>query len=306
MDTLPASLTLGEWIPLWLKCYKAGTMKQGSYHQLELLERRIPDFLKAIPLGEVLPMHIQAFYNEFAKTASKSYMDKMRVMVNALFREAVENGICDRNSTLHLKVPHVLEKVRESFTFEEVSTILEYAMCYSNVRIGTAIIALLLTGLRRGELLGLRWDDLSNDTLTINRSVYVVNGKPCVTENVAKTAGSLRTVPIVPELSYRLHALPHNGMYIFGTKNGTLMYPRNFSRDYQTFFQHLREDCPSVRSLSPHCCRHTFATLCLESGNDIQVVQVMLGHSDIKTTARYTHPDVDAMKRAVGSLRDRL
>ena len=112
-------------------------MKQGSYHQLELLERRIPDSLKAVPLGEILPMHIQAFYNEFAKTASKSYMDKMRVMINALFREAVENGICDRNSTLHLKVPHVLEKVRESFTFEEVSTILEYAMCYSNVRIGT-------------------------------------------------------------------------------------------------------------------------------------------------------------------------
>lgn len=167
MDNLPANMTLGEWIPLWLKYYKAGTMKQGSYHQLELLERRIPDSLKAVPLGEILPMHIQAFYNEFAKTASKSYMDKMRVMINALFREAVENGICDRNPTLHLKVPYVREKVRESFTFEEVSTILEYAMCYSNARTGTAIITLLLTGLRRGELLGLRWNDLSNDTLTL-------------------------------------------------------------------------------------------------------------------------------------------
>lgn len=50
-------MTLGEWIPLWLKYYKAGTMKQGSYHQLELLERRIPDSLKAAALGEILPMH---------------------------------------------------------------------------------------------------------------------------------------------------------------------------------------------------------------------------------------------------------
>lgn len=303
---MPTKLTLGDWIPLWLKYYKNGTIKQGSYHQLELLARRIPDSLKSAYMDEILPMHLQAFYNDFAKTASKSYMDKMRVMINALFREGVENEICDKNPTLHLKVPRVMEAVRESFTFDEVKTILEYAMSYSNPRTATGIMTLLLTGLRRGELLGLRWGDLSNDTITIHRSVYVVNGKPCVTENVAKTAGSLRTVPIVPELSYRLHALPHYGEYIFGTKNGTLMSPRNFSRDYYCFFRHLREDCPSVRPLSPHCCRHTFATLCLESGNDIRVVQEMLGHSDIKTTARYTHPDFNAMKRAVGSLRDRL
>lgn len=94
-------------------------------------------------MREILPMQLQSFYNEFAKTASKSYMDKMRVMINALFREAVENGICEKNPTLHLKVPHVRETVRQSYTFDEVKTILEYAMSYTNPRTATALMTLI-------------------------------------------------------------------------------------------------------------------------------------------------------------------
>lgn len=303
---MSANLTLREWIPQWLHCYKEGTIKEHSYHQFELLARRIPDVLLDIPLNEIRPMQLQAFFNSFSQTASKSYMDKMRVMINALFREAIENGLCDKNPTLHLKIPYVREKTRESFSQEEVRCIVEYAMCYSNVRIATAIITLLFTGLRRGELLGLRWGDLSTDSLSICRSVFVSQGKPCVVENQAKTEASIRVVPLIPEVSYRLHAMPHVGEYIFCTRNGTLMNPRNFSRDYNTFFAHLHETCPSVRALSPHCCRHTFATLALESGSDVRIVQQMLGHTNIKTTARYMHPNMQIMKQTVFQLRDSI
>ncbi len=69
---------------------------------------------------------------------------------------------------------------------EEVSRIIGFAWGYPNVKIGTAVLTLLLTGLRRGELLGLKWSDLTDDTLTINRAVFVEHNRPCVQEHLAK------------------------------------------------------------------------------------------------------------------------
>ena len=299
-------MTLGQWLPLWLRSYKLGTIKGTSYHQLEILCQHIPENLKEAELSDILPMDLQVFFNEFGRASSKSYMDKMRVLIHSLFCDALDNGLCSRDPSKRLRIPHVSEHPRESFTMEEVSRIIGFAWGYPNVKIGTAVLTLLLTGLRRGELLGLKWSDLTDDTLTINRAVFVEHNRPCVQEHLAKTAGSLRTIPLLPELSYRLHALPQTSLYVFGTRNGTLMNPRNFSRDYDRFFQLLREVEPDVRKLSPHCCRHTFATLSLATGANLRTVQQLLGHTNIQTTARYTHPDLLVMKQAVADLKDSI
>lgn len=299
-------LTLKDWIPQWLAAYKKGTIKDTSYHQLELLAIRIPEDLKARELSEILPMHLQAFFNAFSRTASKSYMDKMRVMVHALFADAIDNGLCDTDPSKRVKAPRVTERPREAFSMEEVKVIIDYALVYSNARMGTAVLTLLLTGLRRGELLGLKWSDLTGDSLTVNRAVFMEAGRPCVQEHTAKTAGSLRTVPLLPELSYRLHALPRCGPFVFGTRNGTLLHPRNFSRDYNRFFRQLQEAEPDVRRLSIHCCRHTFATLSLAAGVNLRTVQQLLGHTNIQTTARYTHPDMLVMREAVFQLKSAI
>lgn len=299
-------MTLGEWIPQYLTCYKFNTIRPDSYYTLELVARQIPQALKDMELCDVLPMHIQQFYNEFALTASKSYMDKMRVLVNSLFVTAVDNNLCRRNPAARLKVPRIKEQPREAFTLDEVCIILRFAAVYENQRTGVAIMTLILTGLRRGELLGLKDGDITDTTLTVNRAVYLIHNKPHVIEHEAKTESSLRTVPLIPELAYRLKKLPHKGEFLFGTKKGTLLNPRNFTRDYDAFFMQLQDAEPSVRRLSPHCCRHTFATLARESGADIRVVQELLGHADIKTTARYSHANLSSMRGAVLNLKSSI
>ena len=86
-------MTLSQWLPLWLQSYKLGTIKGTSYHQLEILCRHIPDDLKGMALPDILPMHLQAFFNAFAQTASKSYMDKMRVLIHSLFADALDKSL---------------------------------------------------------------------------------------------------------------------------------------------------------------------------------------------------------------------
>ena len=298
--------TLKEWISVWLKLYKEGTMKDTSFHQLELLSRLIPDNLKSLPLDEIKPMQLQAFFNAFAKQYSKSYIDKMRVMVKSLFRTACENDLCQKDPTARVRIPCVDEQKREAFTSEEMRVIVQYAMEYCNQRIGVAIITLLFTGLRRGELLGLKWDDLHEDSLTVNRDVFLANGRPCVEEGKAKTKSSIRVVPLLPEINHLIHSLPRLGEYIFCNNKGGLMFPRNFSRAYAAFFKHLREAEPSVRFLPPHCCRHSFATNSLICGADIRTIQQLLGHANIKTTARYTHPDLAIMTSAIRQMKDAI
>ena len=299
-------MTLREWIPQWLEAYKLGTIKERSYHQLELLVKYFPESLLDTELEAVKPMHLQGFVNQFSQNASKSYMDKMRVLIHALFADAVENDFCTKDPSVRLKIPQIIEKPRESFTAEEVKRIVDFALDYPRRRIAVAVLVLLFTGIRRGELLGLKWDDLTDNTLTIRRGVYQEHGTACVEDYIAKTPKSLRTVPLMPEIAHQIATLPRVSQFVFGASSGKLWHPRNFSRDYGRFFDALQDQHPNVRRLSIHCCRHSFATLTLTSGADLRVVQQLLGHTDIKTTALYTHPDMNTMQKAVSGMRDDL
>ena len=299
-------MTLREWIPQWLEAYKLGTNKERSYHQLELLVKYFPDSLLDAELNEIKPMHLQGFINQFSQNASKSYMDKMRVLIHALFADAVENDFCDKDPSTRLKIPQIIEKPRESFTAEEVKKIVDFALDYPHRRIAVAVLVLLFTGIRRGELLGLKWEDITDNTLTIRRGVYQEHGTACVEDYIAKTPKSLRTIPLMPEIAHQIAVLPRVSQFVFGASSGKLWHPRNFSRDYSRFFNALQELHPNVRRLSIHCCRHSFATLTLTSGADLRVVQQLLGHTDIKTTALYTHPDMNIMQKAVSGMRDDL
>ncbi len=167
-------MTLRDWISQWLKEYKLGTIKERSYHQLVLLVRHIPDALQDQELDAIKPIQLQSFINDFSSGVSKSYMDKMRVLLHGLFSAAVDNGLLERDPTARLRIPYIIEKPRESFSEADMQKIVTFAMGYPNRRVAVAVMTLLFTGIRRGELLGLKWEDVTDNTLTVRRGVFLM------------------------------------------------------------------------------------------------------------------------------------
>lgn len=304
---LDSEIRLKAWMERYLTSCRKDSMLPSSYHQLELLRDKIPEDLMHRKVSDIRPVELQKFLNDFSKTASESYIQKMSSLLRSTFAEAQENDLCIKNPARKLRTPHKEEKKIETYSANEVRQIILFAESYEKDtenralnraarQIAAAVVTLLLTGIRRGELLGLEAEDLDrlNGIIHIRRAVYELNGVPDVKDGKAKTPGSIRDVPAPNIVFDFIDRIPNAGKYIFGTSIGTLMYPRNFNRAYESFMRQI----PGVRTLPVHACRHTYATLMQSSGVNIRYVQLILGHTKIETTARYSHPDQKKLKEA--------
>ena len=170
---------------------------------------------------------------------------------------------------------------------------------------------LVYTGMRRGELLGLTWDDLDLDaaTITIVKQVVYTSNKPIVTP--LKTESSMRTIPILPPLLAELKARRPDdwkGQYIFSAPADPTK-PMGESTLRRKEMHYCKEhgfvnitEIPRVSrtgahythkkytmTITPHMLRHCTATLCYEAGVDSRTAAALLGHSDPRITeAIYT------------------
>lgn len=238
---------------------------------------------------------------------SPASLRKVKFMLRQAFDFAIDRELISSNPAQKITLPKVQKPAIQPFTTEEITKILDAAK-ETNMHIG--ILLALSTGLRRGELLGLRWGDIDLKTglCTINRQLLSIDGKPVMSESL-KTADSVRQV-VIPDKVLTLLELEKasqeaeqesrkdetdpkkkyqnadiNYDLIVRQKSGKHFHPRNFAKNFEKILVKAGVDNRKVYNL-----RHTFATQLLSSGAYVSEVQAALGHKDAKTTLQnYSH-----------------
>lgn len=182
-----------------------------------------------------------------------------------------------------------------------------------NDRLKAAFITLLGTGLRRGELLALKWQnvELKQGTVAVKETLAWIAKKGFVFQP-PKTEKSRRTVPLPDDVLAELkrhkvrqaeerlmlgELYQDNGL-VFATELGTPIIPRNFERKYKALLKKA-----GLTGVKLHSLRHTYATRLLEAGENLKMVQELLGHSRISVTADiYSHVSPELKRSAVAKL----
>ena len=201
--------------------------------------------------------------------------------------------------------PPQVEYLRCEYREMRVLTIAEQRVLMRFLMSGTdvyklGILLALMTGLRLGELCALRWDDITDDTVSISKTMLrlsVGGGKTEVKICPPKSGCSVRKVPLPQSLKLIINKLRGEG-YLLASDGKDFTEPRVM----QYKFERMIAAC-GIEKANFHALRHTFATRCIEAGVDAKTLSEMLGHSDVKTTlSRYVHSSFEQKKSSISRM----
>jgi integrase len=301
---LTKNITFTQLADTWYADYKSQVQPStySSYkYTLALLKKYFGDTL----ITKILPMHINKFTDDlFEREYSMSQIRKCRAMLIQIFTYAESNDLIIKNPALRAKKVRRPDEdtafhshAKDAFNEDEIHTLIENL---PEDQIGNGIRAMLGTGMRVQELIALTSDDIAVDgsSVTINKAIKTVDGKSLL--SVPKSKLSNRTIP-VPE-DYRdslVYLRTHSGpARIYQPGNNELYSVGSFRHRYYTALNNIA----GVRRMTPHCCRHTYATQLEKNGVPLQIIAKLMGHSSVETTGVYLRTDNDTLSEAVSAL----
>ena len=263
----------------------------GRMRLRDIKTYHIQDFimkLNSMPRRDGKPGHI-------APKTVKRYTTVLRSMLSMAYKMYYMDD--DVGLSRRLTFPKERYQEVDVFTIEEAKAILTAAKT-EPINIRLLIEIALFTGMRRGEIVGLKWSDINLDKqyLSVKRSIYKPKGEKSI-EKEPKSHSSIRTIAIPnclcktlaeykvwqKQLSLSLDTW-QNLDYVFTDENGNVMNPQTPTKQFSHFLTRH-----NIRHLKFHCLRHTSATILLSNGCDIKTVSARLGHSSIETTNIYVH-----------------
>lgn len=313
--------TVEQWCHEWLWSYKRNSVKQKTFDQYETILRThiIPD-IGDIRLADLKTMHIQRIINKmYDNGLSHRTIEVMKIVMHAALKQAQRNKLVGENVCENVVLPRKQPK-RIRVLNEDEQTKLIAAL--KDNYIGRGLLFALYTGMRRGEVLALKWSDYDKNEKTISitkalnrvRTYNKDGNKTMLTVTTPKTDTSIRTVPLIDKAVELLaeHKRKQErymelvGDYytdndlIFSSSRGDYLDPGNFNRKLNKTVKKI-----GIPRISPHVLRHSFATRGLEAEVSLKAMQELLGHSSITVTGDiYTHILKEQKRKEISKLND--
>ena len=320
--------SVGDFLNLWATTVKRIELKDKSYDRLEqTINSDVIPFIGSIQLAALESLDVQKMLNTLQDSGrSYSSIKKAFDAVNASFKWglSIKPPKVRENPCTGVKVPSkkLFKPTQIKFyTEEEARAITEAALkkypCGTpHYPLGGAIVLVLNTGIRLGELMALEWNrdiDIENRTLTVHHTVvrvkdrtkearrhYIVKEQ----ESTKTDSGQDREIPLNDMALLALESLrieTGKFKYVLSTKAGN----RKSARDIDKLMSRivLRAGFPEEKVYGVHSLRHTFATLLLQRKVDIKTVSELLGHSSVDITYKtYIHVIKEQKRAAIASL----
>ena len=305
--------TVGTWLEVWMENYAKIKLRPSTFKTSQgFLKNHIKPQIGSIPLAELTSLDLQKFYKHLldggrvdrieAKKKPKGLAPKtvrnIHQMIGSAYNLAIEQRLVTKNPTQGCALPKVEHKEMKTLTVDQLSTFFQeardsgvYELYYLD----------LTTGLRRGELLGLKWSDidLEKGDLRVQRQIGRIDGK--IIEMPLKTKNAYRTLPLSTDAISVLKIQKckvGNSEWVFPSPTGGPMSPDSVLHMLHRVLK--RAGLPKVRF---HDLRHTFATLALQNGVDIKTVSGMLGHFSAGFTLdTYVHVTTSAKREAAKTM----
>ena len=310
------TLTVEDYLNHWLTDSVKDTVRDTTFERYEQITRKhiVPE-VGRLKLKALSAAHVRGLYKTKLESGlSPRTVQYIHVTIHKALKQAVSDGLIPRNATEAVRPPQVRKEEMRPLMPLQAKELLDAA---EGDRLEVLYVLAVTTGLRQGELLGLKWEDVDLDggALRVRRTLTTAKGGPML--SAPKTKGSRRSVKLTQRASDALRRHLERQLREIDTagshwqENG-LMFASEagepLDRRYITthlFKPLLKEDgLPEIRF---HDLRHTCATLLLSKNVNPKVASEMLGHATIAITLdTYSHVLPDMQDSAVKAMEDAL
>jgi integrase len=318
----PSKETFGQYLERWLPTIRS-TVRANTFNSYRSnVDVHLIPGLGQVPLRQLTRTMFSTFYDELGRTGrydgqgglSPRSVHLAHVTAHKALKDAVKDNLIARNPTEDANVPAKVRSKTASWTAEQVTQFLGSVRGH---RLYAAFLTLATTGMRRGELCGLRWADvdLETGTLAVRQVISLDNYTPFLSE--PKTAKSRRVVALdkatvaalrshrIRQLEERVAAGPAwqtTTDLVFAKLDGSILHPQSLST---AFDQAVK--AAGLSGISIHGLRHSHASLGLASGVPLVIMSERLGHSSVAITGDiYSHSIPSQHQAAADAIADLL